>query len=62
MTTNIEITESDVKQLVFEHLNSKFPELGITPKDVKVTTKSKNNFRPQEWEEAAFRVSISKTS
>lgn len=55
MKINIEIDESELRRLVFEHIRSKLGDAKINPKHVKIQVKSKQNYK-SEWEEAAFRA------
>ena len=56
-TIKIEYTETDLKNLVLKDLQAKFPSQKITLNQVKIETKSKQNYR-SEWESADFKASI----
>lgn len=53
------ITEEDIKRIVATRLSAMTGEL-VEPKDVKFVVKSKNNYRPQEWEEGKMQAFVSK--
>lgn len=58
MKLDIEINERVLKQLVLEHIKSKLGDnLEIGLDDIKIETKSKQNYR-SEWEESAFRATL----
>lgn len=61
MTGNvsIEINESVLKQLVLTYIADKLGDVAFTESDVKIETKSKQNYR-SVWESAAFRVTINR--
>lgn len=56
MLIHIEIGEYDLKSLVYAHI-SKITGANITPDQVKIQVKSKQNYK-SEWEEAAFRAIV----
>ena len=58
---NIEYTEHDLKKLVMADLAEKMPDVAFKETDVKIETKSNQNYRA-EWEQAAFRATIHKTT
>jgi hypothetical protein len=51
----VELDESDVRKLVYDHLRGVLGDVEFDEKDVKIETKSKQNYR-SEWETAAFRA------
>lgn len=59
-SVNIEIQESVLKKLVFEYLQDKLGDISLSPDDVKIEVKSKQNYRA-EWEVAKFRAVVNKT-
>lgn len=56
-TIDIEIDEKTLKDLVVNYLSKKLNG-HIDPKDIKIETKSAQNYR-SEWEKAKFRARIS---
>ena len=56
-TIKIEYTTTDLKNLVLKDLQGKFPNQKIELHQVKIETKSKQNYR-SEWESADFKASI----
>jgi len=54
MIIHIELSESDIKELIREKLCKDTGLADISLKNVKIEVKSKQNYR-SEWEEAAFR-------
>lgn len=57
-TIKIEIDESTLKKLIKQYLEDQIGT-SIDEKDIKIETKSKQNYS-SEWESAAFRASIHK--
>lgn len=61
MNISITLTEIELRKLVYEHLARQFGDLPLEPDDVKIETKSKQNYKA-EWETAAFRATINKST
>lgn len=59
MNINIEISEEEVKQLVYDKLEKMLGDVPFDKKDVQILTKSKQNYKA-EWETAAFKATIVK--
>lgn len=61
MTTvkvKIQLTQKDLKRLVMEEIQKQVGDFGIMDDDVKIETKSTQNYK-SEWEDgAAFRATI----
>jgi len=55
MKVSVEIDEEKLKELVRDYLNEQLGELGAELSNIKIETRSKQNFR-SEWEEAEFRA------
>lgn len=58
MKLEIELTENELKELVFNYLESRLGDLYFNKDDVKIEVKSKQNFK-SEWEYAEFRARLS---
>lgn len=56
MKITVEIDEKMLRQLVLDRLSTML-EVPFKPEDVKIETKSKQNYR-SEWESAAFRARL----
>ena len=56
---SIEIKESVLQELVIASLKDKLGDVSLTPEDVKVEVKSKQNYK-SEWETASFRATVNK--
>ena len=59
-TIDIEVNETVLQELVFDYLCKKLGGIGLTPKDVKIEVKSKQNYRA-EWERASYRAVVHKS-
>ena len=57
MRTSVELTEKELKELVYQFLSQKLGELDFNEDDVKIEVKSKQNYR-SEWESASFRARL----
>lgn len=57
MNIEITLTEADLKKLVVEELQRRMGEISLEPSDVKIETKSAQNFK-SEWETANFRARV----
>lgn len=57
MKVSIEIDEAKLKELVRDYVNEQLGELAAAVDDIKIETKSKQNYRA-EWETASFRATI----
>ncbi len=55
MKLKIEIDEATVKQLVLKYIQDKLGNVELIEKQVRIETKSKQNYR-SEWEVAAYRA------
>jgi hypothetical protein len=60
MNVKIEVSEKDLRALVLQHVQSIVGCLPITPEQVQIEVKSKQNYK-SEWEEAAFRATLNIT-
>ena len=62
MKVQIIIDEKDLRALILDHLQSQLGESAglITPSDVNIEVKSKQNYK-SEWEKAAIRAIIDRT-
>ena len=54
MKIHIEITETDLKELIAEKIEN-LMDCEVNTKDIKILVKSKQNFK-SEWEEANFKA------
>lgn len=54
-TVKIEITEKELRDLIFSHLKDKFGHCNFDKNKVVIQVKSKQNYR-SEWETAAFQA------
>lgn len=59
VTLTATIDEEKLKQLVAEYISDTFG-VSVAPKDLKFEVKSKNNYRPTEWEIGTMRVVFNK--
>lgn len=59
MNIEIVLTEQDLKKLVREHL-SEVLNVPLADNDINIKVKSKQNYKA-EWEEAAFKATVSKS-
>lgn len=59
MTLDIEITENELRDLVFAKLQSMLGAVALDPKDVKIEVKTTQNYRAKEWEAGQFRARVS---
>jgi len=57
MNIEITLTEADLKVLVRNELERRMGEITLEPSDVKIETKSTQNYK-SEWETAAFRARV----
>jgi hypothetical protein len=57
MILRLELNETDLKQLVLDHCRSVTGNDNLQLSDVKIETKSKQNYR-SEWETASWRASL----
>jgi hypothetical protein len=55
MQLRIEVTESELKQLVLAHLQEKLGNISFKAENVRIEVKSKQNYK-SEWEVAAYRA------
>jgi hypothetical protein len=55
----VEIDETILRRLVCEHLADKLGNVTLSPSDILIEVKSKQNYR-SEWESAAFRARVAK--
>lgn len=60
MKIDIEISEETLKVLVIQYIQKQLGEVEFTKDDVKILVKSKQNYK-SEWEQAAYKATISKT-
>ncbi len=60
-TFHVEYTEKDLIKLVQTDLIQRFPEIVVNTEDLRFLVKSKNNYRPQEWENGQFKVEVNST-
>lgn len=61
MKIHIEISEKELRQLVFNHVCEILGDVTIKEEDVKIQVKSKQNYK-SEWESAAFRAVVDRES
>jgi RNase P/RNase MRP subunit POP5 len=54
-SVKIEITEKELRDLIFDHLAEKFGHCSFNKSKVVIEVKSKQNYK-SEWETAAFRA------
>jgi hypothetical protein len=47
----VTLTEKEIKQVLADHLNEKLGSLSVSPENISLLVKSKQNYRA-EWEEA----------
>lgn len=60
MKVHIELTEADLKRLVFAEIKRLSGDLNIAPTDIHIETRSKQNYK-SEWEAGAgFRATLKK--
>lgn len=57
----IEYDEADIKQLVLEDIHQRM-DVDLEVADLSFEVKSKNNYKPQEWETGAMRVRVEKST
>lgn len=57
MTLSIELTEKELREMVYQRLRNQLGNIEFNPKDVKIQVKSKQNWK-SEWEEASFRATL----
>ena len=56
---HIEYTERDVQRLILAHLTMLYPDAPPPSlEDIQLKVKSKNNYRPQEWEQGELFFAI----
>lgn len=53
----IELNSTDIRKLIIEHFEKKFPGVTITSELVEIQVKSTQNYK-SEWETAAFKAKI----
>lgn len=61
MNVEINLTETDLRALVLDHIQSKLGDIKLEPSDVKIEVKSKQNYKA-EWEPAHYRARVSVAS
>ena len=54
----VDYDEYDLRRLVLADIEERFPALSIRIDDIKFLVKSKNNYRPQEWESGELKVTL----
>ncbi len=59
MNIQIELTEKELRELVFNHLEAVLGDVRLEETDVLIEVKSKQNYK-SEWEIAAFRARVNK--
>lgn len=57
MRLEVSINEVEMRQVLLEHVREKLGDVSITLDDIKIETKSKQNYR-SEWEEASYRATL----
>ncbi len=60
MKVHMEINEDDLRDLVVAHFRDAIGNEDLSPSNVKIEVKSKQNYKA-EWEVAAFRASLDQT-
>lgn len=61
MKIEIELTEKELRDLIYIEFEKRLGELDLQPTDIKIEVKSTQNYK-SEWENAAFRARVSKTT
>jgi len=59
MKISISIDELELRKLVHSHLQEKLGDVALSPNDIEIEVKSKQNYK-SEWEVAAFRARVEK--
>lgn len=59
MKIQVELTEKELRELVYTYIANQFIGADISADDVRIEVKSKQNYK-SEWEEASFRAVVSK--
>jgi hypothetical protein len=62
MKIKVEVDTETLKRLAIDHILSKFQagDVEISPNDIIIQVKSKQNFREREWETGEFRAVLEK--
>jgi hypothetical protein len=55
MKLRIELTQDDLKRLVYTELESRLGDFPLKPEHIKIETRSKQNYK-SEWETAEYRA------
>ena len=55
---HVEYSEKDILRLIHNDITLKFPDLAIELKDIDFLVKSRNNYKPQEWEPGKMLIKI----
>lgn len=58
MKLEIEITEKELRDMIYNYLSEKLGSIPFKNDDVKIEVKSKQNYK-SEWEQAEFRARLS---
>lgn len=61
MDLTIQLTEQDIKHLVYAEIARRLGDIKFEPSQVKLEVKSKQNYK-SEWETAAFRAYVTITA
>ena len=59
MNLKIELTENELRQIIYDDFKKKLGDLSFEESDIKIEVKSKQNWN-SEWESASFRATIDK--
>lgn len=59
MRIHVELSEKELRELVYIELYKQLGSIPITKDDIKIEVKSKQNYK-SEWEVAAFRATVNK--
>lgn len=57
MQMKIELTEREVRELVYDYLEKTLGDINFKKEDVQIQVKSKQNYR-SEWESASFKAVV----
>jgi hypothetical protein len=60
MNIDIEITETELKQMIYKYFQEKLGTINVNPDDIKIEVKTTQNYRAKEWESGAFRARVKK--
>ena len=58
MKLNVTFDEQDLKNLVYGYIAEMFPGIILSTDNIHFLVKSKNNYKPQEWEDGQLKIEI----